>query len=90
MINQEALDQINELMEERNKWEHLFIDLMCAKEDAGFVHIKTPELSTDEIHIFIPEDLLPRVIEEVKIIDEQLIKLGFQPSPLDLKEGEKK
>lgn len=88
MIDQIALEEIIELTRERNKWENLFIDLIDQQNNTGFVHIVTPELSSDEAYLFTPDDLLPRVRLEVDIIDKQLISLGFQPSPLDLKEGE--
>ena len=86
MMDEETLEEINDLKYQRDNWVKLADLLNKRRQNCEPVLLPI----NDYDYMFWPEDLMPRVLTDIGEIDNQLISLGFQPSPLDLKEGEKK
>lgn len=86
MIDEKTLEEILQLKKDRN---NLLVvhNYYSYHSNGGYCALET---SHGE-YVAIPADaFLGFLLEQISNVDKQLISLGFQPSPLDLKEGEKK
>ncbi|MBO6550724.1 MAG: hypothetical protein JJ964_14030 [Rhizobiales bacterium] len=88
MIDHKTLDEINRLAEYRGS---LVRSLPVIDRES---HGNSISLKLDDdrnVWISLSAEKIKRLVhDEIENINSQLISLGFQPSPLDLKEGEKK
>ena len=84
MIDEKTLEEISKLRTDRG---HLINAYEWFSDDNlnGYCSIPTDY----EKDVKVSADaFLGFLLEQIAVVDKQLTSLGFQPSPLDLKEGE--
>lgn len=96
MIDAKALKEIEHRIQRRESWIELMNIINETKSsNAAFCGSQSIKLilakhSAKETAVWFETDDLEKIVK-IKILelDKELFSLGFQPSPLDLKEGEK-